>query len=233
MRMFTRWMNRRRATRDASRWRKVNLGAHARLDPTVQVLGWRQTRIGERTVIGEATWLNVNDRESTEIGILIGKNCFIGRRNFFNSGKRIRLGDYCLTGIDCHFHGSDHQHQTPFAPYITTGNTLDGIIDVGANCWFGASVSVMKNVRIGFGSIIGAGAMVTRDLPPYSLAVGNPARILKRFDADRNEWVALEEWTPAAEAQIPSEADYLAHLVQHHPAVKIPAITSGHIHGDL
>ena len=233
LRTVRRWLRRRRATKDARRWRRVNLGAHTVIDPTVQVLGWRHVRIGHHTVVGEHTWLNVNAREADEPGIVIGSNCFLGRRNFLNSGALIRLGDYCLTGVDCHFLGSDHEHRTPFAPYVTTGNTRDGIIEVGANCWFGASVTVLKNVRIGFGSIIGAGAIVTRDVPPFSMAMGNPARVLKRFDVKRSEWVSIEAWSQEAETALPDEADYLAQLVKNHPSLKLPRLASGHHHGDL
>lgn len=228
-----RWLHRWRAARDARRWRRVNLGAHSVIDPSAQILGWRNVRIGQRCVISEATWINVNDRENTDCAVHIGSHCFIGRRNFLSSGKRIRIGDYCLTGVDCHFLGADHLHHTPYVAYLTTGTTLDGVIDIGPNCWFGASVTVLKNVRIGFGSIIGAGAVVTRDVPPFSVAVGNPARVLKRFDPMRDAWVLAEEWTGEAEAALPAEADYLAYLVQNHPSIKLPRSASGHVHGDL
>lgn len=233
LRPAKRWLRRWSAAKDARRWRRVNLGAHTVIDPSAQVLGWRNVRIGERCVISEATWINVNDRENTDFAILIGNHCFIGRRNFLSSGKRIRIGDYCLTGVDCHFLGADHLHHTPYAPYSATGTTFDGVIDIGPNCWFGASVTVLKDVRIGFGSIIGAGAIVTHSVPPYSIAVGNPARVLKRFDATRNEWVPADAWSAEAEAQIPAEADYLAHLVKNHPTLKLPRLASGHLHGDL
>jgi acetyltransferase-like isoleucine patch superfamily enzyme len=228
-----RWLRRRRVANDVRRWRSTNLGARSFVDPTAQIIGWRNVRIGEGSVISEGAWINVNDRDSAEPAILIGNNCFLGRRNFLNSGKRIRVGDYCLTGIDCHFLGSDHRYDTPYTPYVVTGNTLDGEIDIGPNCWFGASVTVLKDVRIGFGSIIGAGAVVTRDVPPFSVAVGNPARVLKRFDPTRSEWVLVETLSAEAEARIPAESDYLAQLVKSHPALKLPRVASGHIHGDL
>ena len=150
-------------------------------------------RIGERCVISEATWINVNDRENTDFAILIGNHCFIGRRNFLSSGKRIRIGDYCLTGVDCHFLGADHLHHTPYTPYSATGTTLDGVVDIGPNCWFGASVTVLKNVRIGFGSIIGAGAVVTHSVPPYSIAVGNPGLRLSA-STPRERLVPADAW---------------------------------------
>ena len=57
--------------------------------------------------------------------------------------------------------------------------------------WIGESVCIMPGVRIGFGSVIGAGAVVTKDIPARSVAVGNPAKVIKYFNPDRQEWVAL------------------------------------------
>ena len=64
---------------------------------------------------------------------------------------------------------------------------IPGKIVVGQDVWFGAGVRVMKNVTIGDGCVIGAGTVVTKDIPPYSIAVGVPARIVgsRIKDADR------------------------------------------------
>ena len=52
---------------------------------------------------------------------------------------------------------------------------------IGDNCWIGENVIVLPGVHIGDGSIIGAGAVVTHDIPNYSLAVGNPAKVIKKL----------------------------------------------------
>lgn len=228
-RALRRWQQHRRtrALRDA------HVGPGSFVDPSVQILGWERVRLGRNVVVGEHTWLNVNDRGQSGIAIDLGDHSFIGRRNFFNAGALIQIGPYCLTGVDCHFLGSDHRHDTPFAPYIATGNETHQRIVVGANCWFGTSVTVLGDIEIGHGSILGAAAVVTANVPPFSMAVGNPARVIKRFDLARNAWVPFAEWSPAAEAQIPSAGEYLARLVQSHPRIKLPRIASGQRHGDL
>lgn len=228
-----RWLQRRERDAASKAWRAKNVGPGAYLDDSVQVLGWRRVRIGAQTIVSADSWLNVNNRAVDEPAIVIGANCFIGRRNFLSAGSLIRIGDYALTGVDCHFLGSDHLHATPFAPYATTGTTEGGEIVVGVNCWLGASVTVLKGVTIGFGSIIGAGSIVTRDVPPFSVAVGSPARVVKRFDVARNDWIAAEAFGAEQAARIPSEDDYLAQLRASHPVVKGPRIAAGPALGDL
>ena len=55
-------------------------------------------------------------------------------------------------------------------------------------CWVGEKVIIMPGVTIGDRSIIGAGAIVTRDIPPYSIAVGNPAKVIKRYNFKTHSW---------------------------------------------
>ena len=65
----------------------------------------------------------------------------------------------------------------------TTGNLTNleraGSVTIGDNCWLGGCVTICPNVNIGEGCVIGAGSVVTRDIPPHSLAVGNPCRVLR------------------------------------------------------
>lgn len=197
------------------------------------MLGWRQVSIGHHTVVGAESWINVNDRRSDRPVVIIGDNCFLGRRNFINAGEFVRLGDYCLTGPDCHFLGADHDFSSPFVPYATSGTITDGIIEVGANCWFGSSVIVLKNVRIGFGSVLGAGAVITRDVPPLSVVVGSPARIVQRFDVRDGAWVKSAEYPEDGDLRLPSEKEYLASLREKFPSIRGARPAIGPEFGDI
>ena len=61
-------------------------------------------------------------------------------------------------------------------------------IRVGSNVWFGAHVSVMPGVTIGDDCVIGAGSVVTKDIPPHSLAYGNPCRVVKQWDENQKSF---------------------------------------------
>jgi acetyltransferase-like isoleucine patch superfamily enzyme len=66
-----------------------------------------------------------------------------------------------------------------------------GYVHIGADSWIAYGACVMPNVTIGKHCIIGALSVVNKDIPPYSVAVGSPARVVKRFDFDRREWVKV------------------------------------------
>jgi len=190
------------------------------LDPTVKVTGWRSVSFGPNCAIGRHTWLNVNHRDSDAPTLEIGANCFIGQSNFFTVGHHIRLGEYVLTASNCAFIGSSHVASNPFLPYLATGTTDTDGIDIGANCFFGYGAQVIGNVRIGFGSIIGAGAVVRTDVPPLSVVVDSPARVVKRYSVVRAEWVRVEDFDN--KEVLPSEQEYLEQIRQTHPQLLMP-----------
>lgn len=190
------------------------------LDPTVKITGWDSVSFGPNCAIGRHTWLNVNHRSSGVPSLDIGANCFIGQSNFFTVGRHIRLGEYVLTASNCSFIGSSHVANDPFSPYLTTGTTNTDVIDIGANCFFGYGAQVIGDVRIGFGSIIGAGAIVRSNVPPLSIVVGSPARIVKRFSIAQSAWVKAENYND--HDSLPSEQEYIQQLRHTHPQLLMP-----------
>lgn len=221
-----------RTTREqgaARRLRQLHVGEGSILSPSVQVYGWEFVRVGRNTMVSEDTLIIAMNCPSDVPIVVIGDHCFLGRRNFLSAGISMKFGDYCLTGPNCHFLGSDHIHSSPFVPYLLAGTTGGGAISLGANCWLGAGVTVLKDVAIGFGSIIGAAAVVTRSIPPLSVAVGNPARVLKRYDLARSQWMSAADFR---EAEMMSEADYVAALHRSHPQPRMPRQGVGREWGD-
>jgi acetyltransferase-like isoleucine patch superfamily enzyme len=184
----------------------------AYLDPTVQITGAAWVEIGEGAVVGEYSWLNVNKREGDEKHLSIGCFTFVGRRAFFTCGSSISVGPYCVLGPDCHFVGASHVFSDPFKPYLVTGVTKNGVIRVGANCFLGARATFLADCEVGYGSVIGAAAVVRGTIPPLSIAVGNPARVIRRFDMSKSQWVGADDIS--SDAVFPTEENYIATLSQ-------------------
>ncbi len=196
----------------------------------VRLIGISRIRLGKNVAIGSESWLNVNERASSCVALSIGDNTFIGLRNFFSVGHSIILGEYCLTTESCSFIGSTHCYDDPMSAYMATGITSNDDIYVGANCFFGVGAQVLGNVHIGHGCVIGAGAVVRDDVPPFSLVVGNPARVIKRFDFSVNKWVP---WPGANITEGPQEAEYLEHLRQQHGFVIQPISVAASHFGNI
>ena len=215
------------------RFRKYRVGENCYIDPSVQIFGWKSVAVGSNTVLSEEVWLNANDRGTDKETIIVGNNCHIGRRNYFSAGPLIHIKDYCLTGIDCHFLGCAHVFDSPQVPYISAGVTKGEAIEVGVNCMLATSVTVLQGVRIGFGSIVGARSVVVSSLPPFSIAVGNPCKGIKRYDFKNNRWVDIREWLNEYEQFMPTEAEYLATLKERHGAIPLSLMASSRRFGWL
>lgn len=109
-----------------------------------------------------------------------GKNIKIGKDVFVNSGccfqdqGGVTLGDGCLVGHNVVFATLDHDKRPG-----RRGDMTAAPIVVGKNVWIGAHATILKGVTIGDGAIVAAGAVVTRDVPPNTIAAGVPARVVK------------------------------------------------------
>lgn len=203
------------------------VGEGSRVHRTAQIVGRSNVRIGKNSCISERVWLNVNNRIGNGIAISIGDNTFIGRDNFISSGRAVHVGDYCLTAIGCRFISSTHSADTPWLPIASTGTTLDDTITIGSNCFFGAGATVLGNLEIGHGSVIGANALVLTDIPAFSLAIGNPAKVLKRYSFKRKSWIRVQDLQDGDLDHNPDAAKYLNQLREVASRIDIPWIASG------
>lgn len=137
----------------------------------------------------------------------IGEGCYIEPPLYANfGGRHVHFGknvyaNFGLTLVDdTHIYVGDG---TMFGPHVTLTSATHPILPalrergyqynlpvrIGRNCWLGAGTVVLPGVSIGEGSVIGAGSVVTRDIPPNVVAVGNPCRVLREMDArDRTHY---------------------------------------------
>jgi acetyltransferase-like isoleucine patch superfamily enzyme len=231
--IFAVWQESRRRARETHRLRTQYAGTGCFVSPRAQILGWKHIRLGSNVSLADDVWLVVNDFQSSEPAIVIGDNTLIGRRNFLSAGKCIEIGSYCLTGVDCHFLGADHNMQDLKTPYLFSPVTATGQIRIGVNCWLGSRVTVLAGVEIGHGSVLGANALATKSLPAFSLSVGSPARVIKRYSFARKNWVAAADFSADEEAALPTQEAYLLDLQNSHPSPKIPKHAVCSEFGDL
>jgi galactoside O-acetyltransferase len=100
------------------------------------------------------------------------------------SESDVRIGDNCIFAALCYLvAGGNHDFSRIDIPIIQQPSVSRGGIRIEPDVWLGARVTVLDGVTIGRGSVVGAGAVVTRDLPPYSVAAGVPAKVLRTRQA--------------------------------------------------
>ncbi len=111
--------------------------------------------------------------------IRIGDNTNIAMSCFIQSGRTVTIGKKVLFGAYCYvIGGGDHASDRTDIPVMDQGQVIRGI-DIEDHVWLGADAKVVDGVRIGRDAIIGAGAVVNRDVPAWSVAAGIPARVLR------------------------------------------------------
>ena len=111
-------------------------------------------------------------------GISIGRDTTIGRNSILFGHGGLDMGEGCLVGPCCSFIPANHRFDDTALNIKQQGDTRKGIV-VGNNVWFGAHAVVLDGISIGDNCIIGAGSVVTRAIPPNSVAVGAPVRVIK------------------------------------------------------
>lgn len=122
----------------------------------------------------------------------------------WNDGARLKVGKYCSIGPEVEFilggnHHLDHVTTYPLSkmagPAMPEGPFTRGDIVVGSDVWIGYRAVFLSGVTVGDGAIVGACAVVAKDVPPYAIVVGNPARIVrKRFSEDQIEKLLALRW---------------------------------------
>ena len=112
--------------------------------------------------------------------VKIGKDTSINHGVLFDAcgSKSIIIGEKCLIGPYVVIRSADHIFNDISRPIREQGHIYGNII-IEDDCWIGSHVTVTKNVKIGKGSVIGANSVVTKDIPPFSVAMGVPARVVR------------------------------------------------------
>ncbi|MEM1261945.1 MAG: DapH/DapD/GlmU-related protein [Pseudomonadota bacterium] len=155
---------------------KINIGSDVIFDDNcvIDAKGGPDSRItiGNGVFVGRNTIVYTKGGE-IEIGdnVNIGVNCDIYSKNRVSIGENTMVAAYCYIMSGGQY---DYQSETPF---YQQNSSSRGPTEIGNSCWLGAKVTVQDNVTIGARAVVGAGAVVTKNIPEASVAIGVPARV--------------------------------------------------------
>jgi acetyltransferase-like isoleucine patch superfamily enzyme len=150
----------------------------------LEALQQDRLRIGANVLFEPNVWLTAPDAAR----IYIGAGTFLNQGVMVASLELVQIGEHCMFANGCFVTDADHRFDDLEQPVTWQGFTTKGPTRVGDNVWCGANVVVTSGVTIGERSVIGANSVVTRDIPPFSIAAGAPARVLRTHaDASRGD----------------------------------------------
>jgi len=153
----------------------IDCGANLVLETGVVITGRKNIKLGDNVSIMQRSSLLAHDAKLT-----IGNNCSLNTNSCLSAadGGTIEIGDDVLIAQNVVLRASDHEHGSALTSIRSQGHT-GGRIVIGNDVWICANSVIKRNVSIGAHSIVAAGAVVTKDVEPYSVVAGVPAEMIK------------------------------------------------------
>ncbi len=153
----------------------ARLPLSVRLAGHIRLTGGGQIEFGQGvSLVGNIVPIEIFSHEGARISI--GDHTFINYGSSISAHKQVKIGHHCLLGhytliVDNNEHGVDHRDVVPPSAPVT----------IEDHVWIGSMVIILPGVSIGHNAAVGAGSVVTKDIPANCLAVGNPARIVRQL----------------------------------------------------
>lgn len=162
-------------------WRAIKIGGNIIIEKSCNVSKYSNIfadglfiKLGEKCTLHPYSYLRLHGGS-----IEIGNNVYINPYTVIYGHGGLKIGNNVLIAAHCTIIPSNHNFENIDAPIVAQGETCKGIV-IEDDVWLGTGVKVLDGVTIGCGSVIGAGSVVTKSIPSYSVAVGAPAKVIKK-----------------------------------------------------
>jgi acetyltransferase-like isoleucine patch superfamily enzyme len=171
----------------------IRLGKGSYLDEGVYIHACPNgVEIGENTMVMHGSILHVyNFRNLPHAGIHIGRNSLIGEYTVIRGQGGVTIGDRVFTSPMTQLIAVNHVFEDASRPFVDQGITAQGIV-VEDDVWLGSAAVITDGVRIGKGAVVAAGAVVTKDVLPYTVVGGVPARLIRQVGSPSNPQADLK-----------------------------------------
>ncbi len=165
------------------------LGKEAFMYRPFRIDGPEGIELGAGATIQRGGWLYCVGLEGIPASLRIGKGCVLGYNNHITAVRDVVIGDHVLTANNVYISDNLHEYEDISRPILHQPVRFNRGVSIGDGSWIGENVSIL-GARIGRNCVIGANAVVTHDIPDYSVAVGVPAVVIRAFDPQLRRWVA-------------------------------------------
>lgn len=154
-----------------------------------RVDGLRNIYVGDNVTIRAMSWLCALKKFDTS-KITIGNGCYMGHFFHCTAMNTISIGEKVLIADKVFITDNSHGFQDINIPFMDNPLESKGSVSIGDGTWIGENVCIL-GASIGSHSIIGANSVVTNNIPGYSIAVGNPAKVIRTYDEKLKRWNKL------------------------------------------
>ena len=162
-------------------------------DTVDQIVGANYIRIGNHCSFCKGLVLTAWDKYQGGVfcpQITIGDDCHFGMYNNITCINKIKIGPGLLTGkwvtITDNSHGNNSPEEVLVSP-VSRELYSKGEVIIGKNVWIGDKATILPNVKVGDGAVIAANAVVTKNVPPYTIVAGVPAKVIKQINICQNQ----------------------------------------------
>ena len=149
--------------------------------------------LGNNVIIRNHAWINTFDLDGPhDVRISIADNCVINAQSVISAKNGIYLETGVMLSACSLVMDHNHAYEDTGRPIQEQGLTAGGTIRIEQGCWIGHGAAIVcgqGELVIGRNSVIAANALVTRSFPPYSVVVGNPARLARQHDPEKGVWL--------------------------------------------
>jgi len=151
-------------------------------------------KLGSSIIVRNNAWINTFDLDESDDGvkIIIDDHCVINGQCVISAKNKIHLEQHVMVSACALIMDHNHAYEDIGLPIQAQGLTPGGTIRIEQGCWIGHGAAIVcgqGELVLGRNSVVAANALVTRSFPPYSVIVGNPARLARQFDPESGIWV--------------------------------------------
>jgi acetyltransferase-like isoleucine patch superfamily enzyme len=134
--------------------------------------------LGDNVAIGAYSLVRASSPSSLGAGVRMGNNSAIDAYSFIGAAGPVLIGENVIMGQHVSFHAENHNYDRTDIPIKHQGVRRIGVV-IEDDCWVGSNTTFLDGSHVGRGCVIAAGSIVRGEIPPYSVAAGAPARVLK------------------------------------------------------
>ncbi len=153
----------------------------------LRILGRRYMSIGKGVTINSRSWLFALKIDGQDPSLIIQEGCAIGDDNHIAAVRKVVLGKFVLTANGVYISDNLHGYQDVNIPIMHQPVVFKGEVSIGDGTWIGEHACII-GAKVGRNCVIGANAVVTTDIPDYSVAAGAPARVIKQYNFETRAW---------------------------------------------